>query len=91
MTLSQHLVLVPAAMSPSTILDKFSTSVVMGLSLPVNTLRGWGFGDAWLLHLAALPLERPSIVVETLAFRTPYLERTDSIAGGTYRRRKSKA
>jgi len=48
-------------------------------SLPTR-FRGWGWANAWLSYLAALPLERLSVVVETFGIPTPYLERSDSRA-----------
>lgn len=77
---SAHLVLGPGSHVPVDDCDKFLYIRGDGpASLPTR-FRGWSWSNAWLSYLAALPLERLSIVVETFGVPTPYLERSDSRA-----------
>lgn len=77
---SPWLVLGPGSHVPVDDSDKFLYIRGDGpASLPTR-FRGWGWANAWLSYLAALPLERLSVVVETFGIPTPYLERTDSRA-----------
>lgn len=39
--------------------------------------RGWGWANSWLSYLAALPIEKLGILVETFGVATPYLQRND--------------
>ncbi len=77
---SPWLVLGPGSHVPVDDCDKFLFIRGDGpASLPTR-FRGWGWANAWLSYLAALPLERLAIVVETFGLPTPYLERSDSRA-----------
>lgn len=48
-----------------------------GPSTHFARFRGWGWANAWLSYLAALPIEKLGILVETFGVATPYLQRND--------------
>ena len=76
---SPWLVLGPGSHVPVDDCDKFLYIRGDGpASLPTR-FRGWGWANAWLSYLAALPLERLSIVIETFGVPTPYIQRTENI------------
>lgn len=75
---SPWLVLGPGSHVPVDDCDKFLFIRGDGpASLPTR-FRGWGFANAWLSYLAALPLERLSIVIDTFGVPVPFLEYNDS-------------
>lgn len=77
---SAHLVLGPGSYVPVDDSDKFLYIRGDGpASLPTR-FRGWGWANAWLSYLAALPLERLSIVIETFGIPSVFMERSSSTA-----------
>jgi hypothetical protein len=81
LTTRPWLVLGPGSHVPVDDCDKFLYIRGDGpASLPTR-FRGWGWANAWLSYLAALPLERLSIVIETFGYphRLPRAQRNHAL------------